>query len=155
VRTARLARALLLCAAVCALASACRGPGEPPTHPDSGTYRDIIRREADSTHTALATTSLLVRTAQAQGLPGTYARVTLRSAAGDLDHVVTDLGQITPPRAQTVPQDRLATIARRDARLLVRLRRDWDDRALRIVVLHTVTRHADEIDRRLDDELQG
>jgi hypothetical protein len=155
VRTTRGIRPLLVCLAVCSLAAACRAPGEPPAHPGVGAYRDIIRRETDSTHTALATTTLLVQTAQTQGLPATYARVTLRSVVGDLDHVVVDLGQITPPRAQTAPQHRLAAIARGDARLLARLQHDWSDRALRTVVLDVATRHANEIDHTLGDELQG
>jgi hypothetical protein len=155
VRTPHVARALLLCVAVCSLAAACRAPGEPPAHPGIGAYRDIIRREADSTHTALATTKLLVLTAQTQGVPATYARVTLRDVVGDLNHVVIDLEQITPPRAEIAPQSRLATIAVRDATLVARLQHAWSDRSLRILVLHVVARHADELDHTLDAELQG
>ena len=115
------ARAVVVCVGICLLATACRAPGEPPTHPDLGVYRDIIRRESDSTHTALATARLLVTTARTQGLPETYARVTLRGAVGDLDHVVTDLHEITPPPAELRPQRRLAAIAVGDAALLARL----------------------------------
>ncbi len=154
-RTPRIACAAVLCVMVCSLAAACRAPGEPPAHPGVGAYRDIIRREADSTHTALATTRLLVLTARTQGVPRTYARVTLRQVVEDLQHVVIDLGEITPPRHEIEPQARLATIANRDATLLERLQHDWSDRALRILVLHVVARHADELDGTLDQELQG
>jgi hypothetical protein len=145
---------LAVAVAICLLAGACRAPGEPPRHPDVGVYRDIIRREADSTHTALATAKLLITTSQTQGLPGTYARVTLRSVVGDLHHVVIDLHEITPPQAAMRPQQRLATIAARDARLLTQLEHDWSDRALRARVLRQVRQHANELDTRLDHELQ-
>jgi hypothetical protein len=148
------ARALLVCVGLCLLATACRAPGEPPAHPDVGVYRDIIRREADSTHTALATAHLLIVTSQRQGLPDTYARVTLRTAVGDLQHVVTDLGEIAPPPASIRPQARLRTIARQDAALLARLQHHWGDHALRARTLRQVVRHADELDGSLDDRLQ-
>jgi hypothetical protein len=151
----RIARVLAGCLALCLLAVACRAPGEPPSHPDTGVYRDIIRREADSTHTALATAKLVIVTADGEGLPSTYARVTLRSIVGDLDHVVIDLHAITPPRAEIRPQRRLETIATADASLLGRLQRDWSDRDLRARVLQQVRRHANELDDTLDDELQG
>ena len=154
-RTRHVACVVLLCVTVCSFAAACRAPGEPPAHPGVGAYRDIIRREADSVHTALATTRLLVLTAQTRGLPATYARVTLRQVVGDLEHVVIDLGKITPPRAEVAPQARLAAIADRDATLLARLQHAWSDRALRTLVLHVVVRHADELDGKLDQELQG
>jgi hypothetical protein len=145
---------LVLVVAVCLCTAACRAPGEPPRHPTTGVYRDIIRREADSTHTALATAKLLIATAQTQGVPGTYARVTLRSAVGDLDHVVTDLGEITPPRDVVGPHHRLASIAASDAELLAQLEHHWSDRALRARVSRQVDRHADELDTTLDAELQ-
>jgi hypothetical protein len=147
-------RVVVLCVGICLLATACRAPGEPPAHPDVGVYRDIIRRESDSTHTALATARLLVTTARTQGLPGTYARVSLRSIVGDLEHVVTDLREITPPPAEKRPQRRLATIAAGDGALLARLEHHWNDRALRARALQQVSRHADELDNRLDRELQ-
>ena len=155
VRTPRIACAAVLCVMVCSLAAACRAPGEPPAHPGIGAYRDIIRREADSTHTALATTRLLVLTARTQGVPRTYARVTLRQVVEDLQHVVIDLGKITPPRARGRATGPARNDRQRDAALLERLQHDWSDRALRILVLHVVARHADELDGTLDQELQG
>ena len=150
----RTVRVLAVAVAVCLLAAACRAPGEPPSHPDVGVYRDIIRREADSTHTALATAKLLITTARAQGIPSTYARVTLRSVVGDLDHVVIDLHKITPPPPAIRPQQRLATIAAHDAQLVGQLQHHWSDSALRAHVLQQVTRHADELDTALDKKLQ-
>jgi hypothetical protein len=150
----RTARILAVAVAVCLLAAACRAPGQPPRHPNVGVYRDIIRREADSTHTALATAELLITTAQTQGLPGTYARVTLRSVVGDLHHVVIDLHEITPPQPAIRAQHRLATIAAHDAQLLAQLQHHWSDSALRTHVLQQVGRHADELDTTLDEELQ-
>lgn len=150
----RVARLLPLAVAICLLAAACRAPGEPPRHPDTGVYRDIIRREADSTHTALATAKLLITTAQTQGIPGTYARVTLRSVVGDLGHVVTDLHEITAPRAAIAPQHRLTTIATHDGQLLEQLEHHWNDGALRARVRERVGRDAAELDTTLDAELQ-
>lgn len=139
---------------VALVGAACRAPGEPPTHPDIGVYRDIIRREADSTHTALATARILIATSSTQGLPATYVHVTLRSVVGDLQHVVVDLDQIRPPAQARKPQARLNAIARDDAKLLMRLQRRWSDRALQLRVLHRVTQDADEIDQTLDNRLQ-
>lgn len=140
---------------VALLGAACRAPGEPPTHPGVGVYRDIIRREADSTHTALATARILIATSKAHGLPATYARVTLRNVVGDLQHVVVDLNQITPPAQARGAQKRLNTIARGDAILLAQLERNWSDRRLQQRALGEVARHADEIDGTLDARLQS
>lgn len=140
---------------VALLGAACRAPGEPPTHPGTGVYRDIIRREADSTHTALATARILIATSEAHGLPATYARVTLRNVVGDLQHVVVDLNQISPPAQARAAQERLNAIARGDAILLAHLERSWGDRRLQRRALGQVARHADEIDANLDPRLQG
>lgn len=150
----RRARTLsLLLGLIVLVATACRAPGQPPRHPDVGVYRDVIRREADSTHTALATARILITTADTQGLPGTYARVTLRSMATDLRHVVVDLNEIRPPAGARLPQKRLTTIASQDAILLKQLQHHWDDHALRQQTLRQVTRHANEIERKLDRRL--
>jgi len=140
---------------VALLGSACRAPGEPPSHPGVGVYRDIIRRESDSTHTALATARLLIATSEAQGLPATYARVTLRNVVGDLQHVVVDLNQITPPAQARGAQTRLNAIARGDAILLAQLEHRWGDHRLQRQALGQVARHAEEIDRTLDPRLQS
>jgi hypothetical protein len=145
----------VLLALVALLGAACRAPGEPPRHPDAGVYRDIIRREADSTHTALATAGILISTSAKHGLPATYARVTLRSLVGDLQHVVVDLNQIRPPSQARAPQMRLNAIARGDATLLAQLQHHWSDRRLRRQVLRQVDSHAEEIDRTLAGRLQG
>ena len=139
---------------VALLGAACRAPGEPPAHPGVGVYRDIIRRETDSTHTALATARILVSAAEKQGVPATYARVTLRSAVGDLQHVVVDLDQIAAPARARVPQARLRAIAHGDALLLARLQHHWGERALQKQVLNRVTHDADEIDNTLATRLQ-
>ena len=150
------ARALsLLLGLVALLGAACRAPGEPPAHPGVGEYRDIIRRETDSTHTALATARILITTAEQQGLPATYARVTLRSVVGDLQHVVVDVDQISAPARARAPQRRLRAIAAGDAALLARLQHHWGDHALQGRVLRRVTRHAGEIDHTLADRLQA
>ena len=137
------------------LGAACRAPGEPPTHPNVGVYRDIIRRETDSTHTALATARILITTAEKHGLPATYARVTLRSVAGDLQNVVVDLDQISAPTRAKAPQRSLRAIAHEDAILLAHLQHHWGDRLLQRRVLHQVTQHADEIDHTLATRLQN
>jgi hypothetical protein len=137
------------------LGTACRAPGEPPHHPGIGVYRDVIRREAGSTHTALATARMLISTADTQGLPGTYARVTLRSIVRDLQNVVIDLDQISPPATARASQKRLKAIASQDAILLAQLQHHWDDHPLQQRALHQVSRHADELDRTLDSHLEN
>ena len=118
-----------------------------------GEYRDIIRRESDSTHTALATAKLLIHTAATAGLPGTYARVTLRSLERRPRERRRRSRQITPPAAAATAQRRLLVIAERDGTLVSRLQHDWTDRALRRRVLDQVSRDADEIDGTLGDQL--
>jgi hypothetical protein len=146
---------LWLCVSLlCGAAAACRAPGEPPTHPGVGEYRDIIRREADSTQTALASATLVIHDANAAGLPETYARVTLRSLDGDLRNVVIDLKQITPPPAAAAAQYRLEAIAQHDGALISRLEHHWSNRRLRSLVLDRVARDADEIDTKLSNQLQ-
>jgi hypothetical protein len=140
---------------VVVLGVACRAPGEPPAHPSVGVYRDVIRRETDSTHTALATARILISAAEKHGLPATYARVTLRSVVGDLQHVVVDLDQIRAPARAKAPQSRLMAIAHGDAILLAHLQHHWGDRVLQRQVLHQVTQHADEIDHKLASRLQS
>jgi hypothetical protein len=144
----------MLLGLVALLGAGCRAPGEPPAHPGAGVYRDIIRRETDSAHTALATARILIATAEKRGLPATYARVTLRSVVGDLRHVVIDLRQISAPARARAPQRRLTAIAGGDATLLARLQHDWGDLALQKRALRRVTRHADEIDHTLATRLQ-
>jgi hypothetical protein len=146
---------LWLCVGLlCGSAVACRAPGEPPTHPGVGEYRDIIRREAGSTQTALASAKLVIDDANAAGLPETYARVTLRSLDGDLRNVVIDLRQITPPPTAAAAQHRLAAIAQHNGALIARLEHHWTDRPLRRLVLDRVARDADEVGTKLSNQLQ-
>jgi hypothetical protein len=147
-------RTLVILVAVCLPAASCRAPGTPPRHPTVGVYRDIIRREADSTHTALATARLLITTARIKGLPDTYVRVTLRGIVGDLQNVATDLHEITPPPRAGRPQQRLAQIAAGDARLLAQVEQRWSEADVRARSVQQVSRDIAELDTTLSKELQ-
>ena len=79
------------------LASGCRAPGEPPSHPAQGDYQDVIRREVDAAGSALSTCVVVLRYVDQDRVPAPYTRVVLRQAANDLRKVSQDLSQITPP----------------------------------------------------------
>ena len=107
----RAAVALLLLALV---ACACRAPGEPPHRPAPGEYRDLIRRELDSVHSALVTVRITLDFYAHDRLPTTYAKVVVRQARRDLEDAVVDLRQVIPPVGARKGQARLLVIARRD-----------------------------------------
>jgi hypothetical protein len=111
----------LLCAALVVTAVGCRAPGEPPSHPDQGAYRDLIRRELGAAQSALGTSVLTLRYLDDGRVPRAYGRVMLRQAANDLRKVAQDLGEVTPPAGVAATQTRMLRLTLRDQRLLERL----------------------------------
>ena len=96
------------------LASGCRAPGEPPSHPAQGEYQDLIRREVDAAGSALSTCVLVLRYVDQDRVPAPYTRVVLRQAANDLRKVSQDLSQITPPPRAARAHASFLAIALRD-----------------------------------------
>jgi hypothetical protein len=106
-------------------ATACRAPGEPPSHPSDATYRDLIRREVATAGSALGSAELLLAQARAGKITMTYAEVGLRQTADDLDGVATDLAQVTPPVGRVIAQQRLRAIVANDRVLLRAIADHW------------------------------
>jgi hypothetical protein len=143
---------LVLGLLVLAIAAAgCRAPGEPPSHPDRGAYRDLMRREVGAAESALASGELTLRYLDERRLPRAYARVMLRQAANDLRKVGQDLGEVTPPAAVARAHARMATLTRRDQQLLERL--DSSNRADRQTVRTALARDAGTLGDDLDPVL--
>jgi hypothetical protein len=103
------------------LASGCRAPGEPASHPTQGQYQDLIRREVDAAGSALSTCVLVLRYVDQDRVPAPYSRVVFRQAANDLRKVSQDLSQITPPPRAARAHASFLAITRRDRSRLDRL----------------------------------
>ena len=91
------AAALAIIALSSAVATSCTAPGEPPPHPDTAAYQDVLRRELSTTTSALATMQLTLSYANHHRITQTYATTITHQAQADLTRVATDLTQITPP----------------------------------------------------------
>ncbi|MDX6596479.1 MAG: hypothetical protein QOE87_366 [Gaiellales bacterium] len=148
-------RLTLSLVAIVLVAVACRTPGQPPTRPTQGEYRDIIRRELDSAGSALASGELVLRYVEARRLPDTYAAVTLRQAANDLRKVAQDLGEIQSPQRATRAQARLRAICRRDGRSLTIIHTHLDDLRQRRRVRIAITRDARVLVEQLGKQLDS
>ena len=75
----------------------CTAPGEPPTHPSTADYHDLMRRETDKTTSTIATMQVVVGELRRGRITQNYATVMTRQSVADLTSVVTDLRQITAP----------------------------------------------------------
>jgi hypothetical protein len=137
------------------LASACRAPGEPPTHPGRGEYQDLIRRELASLQTAQSSTRLLLRYAARGDIPGNYGIVVLRQNATDLSGIVTDLREVQPPGHFAPAHHRLLRLAQRDATLVDRLTHAWNNDPLKLHARKTLGDDADTVTQTLEPELVG
>lgn len=92
----------------------CTAPGEPPSHPSTADYHDLMRRETGKATSTVATMQVVVGELRRGRIPQNYATVMTRQSVADLTSVVTDLRQITAPSAA------LARDQRRLQRLLAR-----------------------------------
>jgi len=92
----------------------CTAPGEPPAHPSTAEYHDLMRRETGKATSTIATMRVVVGQLRRGRMPQNYATVMTRQSVADLTSVLTDLRQITAPSAD------LARGQRRFQRLLVR-----------------------------------
>jgi hypothetical protein len=133
------------------VATACTAPGEPPAHPNTAAYHDLIRRELSTTTSALATMQLTLTYANRNRISQTYATTITHQAEADLTHVATDLSQISPPRRYTTPQHSLQTLATRAAHQLATLANHWNQttRTQELHTLGTYSKTADHLSQKL------
>jgi hypothetical protein len=92
----------------------CTAPGEPPAHPSTGDYHDLMRRETGKATSTIATMQVVVGELRRGKITQNYATVITRQSVADLTSVITDLRQITAPSAN------LARHQRRLQHLLIR-----------------------------------
>jgi hypothetical protein len=131
------AATLAILATLLPVPTACNAPGEPPPHPSTATYQDLIRRELSTTTTALATMQLTLTYANHNRITQTYAATITDQAQADLTRVATDLTQITPPNPYTTPHHNLQTLATEAAHQLATLTNHWNQ-TTRTHLLHTL-----------------
>jgi hypothetical protein len=75
----------------------CTAPGEPPAHPSTADYHDLMRRETAKATSTIATMQVVVGELRRGRITQNYATVMARQSVADLTSVVTDLRQITAP----------------------------------------------------------
>jgi len=89
----------------------CTAPGEPPAHPSTAEYHDLMRRETGKATSTIATMRVVVGQLRRGRMPQNYATVMTRQSVADLTSVLTDLRQITAPSADLARgQRRLARV---------------------------------------------
>jgi hypothetical protein len=140
-------------AVVVLLASGCRAPGEPPSHPTQGEYQDLIRREVDAAGSALSTCVLVLHYVDEDRVPAPYTRVVLRQAANDLRKVSQDLSQITPPPRAARAHASFLAITLRDRNRLDDLVKQPDNTSARHTVSHALSADAATLHNHLTQQL--
>jgi hypothetical protein len=105
----------ILIALLVVMVAGCTAPGEPPAHPSTADYHDLMRRETDKATSTIATMQVVVGELRRGRITQNYATVMTRQSVADLTSVVTDLRQITAPSSD------LARHQRRLQHLLVRI----------------------------------
>jgi hypothetical protein len=145
------AATLAIIATLLPVPAACTAPGEPPAHPNTAAYHDLIRRELSTTTTALATMQLTLTYANRNRISQTYATTITHQAQADLARVATDLSQITPPPRYTTPHHSLQTLATRAAHQLATLTNDWNQttRTQELQTLNTDSKTANHLSQKL------
>jgi hypothetical protein len=146
-------RPQLVAIAVVLVASGCRAPGEPPSHPAQGEYRDLIRREVDAAGSALSTCVLVLRYVDQDRVPAQYSRVVLRQAANDLRKVAQDLSQITPPPRAARAHVSFLAITRRDRHRLDHLAGEPNNTSARHAVRAALSADAATLHNHLTQQL--
>lgn len=120
-------RRVLIAALLVSAVAGCTAPGEPPAHPSTAEYHDLMRRETGKATSTIATMQVVVGELRRGRITQNYATVMTRQSVADLTSVVADLRQITAPGAA------LARHQRQLQRLLIRtiptvgsVTDDWD-----------------------------
>ena len=108
----------------------CTAPGEPPAHPSTADYHDLMRRETDKTTSTIATMQVVVGELRRGRITQNYATVMTRQSVADLTSVVTDLRQITAPSTDLARHQRqLQRLLTRTIPTVRSVVDDWDKRA--------------------------
>ncbi len=124
----------------------CTAPGEPPAHPSTADYHDLMRRETGKATSTIATMQVVVGELRRGRITQSYATVMTRQSGADLTSIVTDLRQITAPSAVLAGhQRRLQRLLTRTIATVGSVIDDWDQRAR---LAHTVVRLS-AVERRL------
>ena len=84
----------------------CTAPGEPPAHPSTADYHDLMRRETGKTTSTIATMQVVVGELRRGRITQNYATVMTRQSVADLTSVATDLRQITAPSSDLARHQR-------------------------------------------------
>jgi len=122
-------RRLLMALLVVAVAG-CTAPGEPPAHPSTADYHDLMRRETGMATSTIATMQVVVGESRRGRITQNYATVMTRQSVADLTSVVTDLRQITAPTADLARHQRqLQRLLSRTIPTVVSVTHDWDQPA--------------------------
>jgi hypothetical protein len=143
--------AAILATLSCAVATACTAPGEPPPHPNTAAYHDLIRRELSTTTSALATMQRTLTYANHNRITKTYATAITHQAEADLTRVATDLSQITPPAKYQAAHRRLHSLATDAAHQIAALPDRWSQAARNqeLRILNTESQAADNLSQKL------
>lgn len=122
-------RPILVAVLVLAVAG-CTAPGEPPAHPSTADYHDLLRRETGKATSTVATMQVVVGQLRRGRIPQNYATVMTRQSVADLTSVVTDLRQITAPSAELArDQRRLQRLLDATIPTVGSVIEDWDQPA--------------------------
>ena len=108
----------------------CTAPGEPPAHPSTADYHDLMRRETGKATSTIATMQVVVGELRHGRITQNYATVMTRQSVADLTSIVTDLRQITAPSADLVRHQRqLQHLLARTIPTVGSVIDDWDQPA--------------------------
>jgi hypothetical protein len=116
----------------------CTASGEPPAHPSTADYHDLMRRETGKATSTIATMQVVVGELRRGRITQSYATVMTRQSVADLTSIVTDLRQITAPSAVLAGHQRqLQRLLTRTIPTVGSVIDDWDQRAR---LAHTAVR---------------
>ena len=104
--TGRAVRRVFIAALLVMTVAGCTAPGEPPAHPATADYHDLMRRETGKATSTIATMQVVVGELRRGRITQNYATVMTRQSVADLTSIVTDLRQITAPSADLVRHQR-------------------------------------------------
>lgn len=112
------------------IVAGCTAPGEPPAHPSTADYHDLMRRETSKATSTIATMQVVVNELRRGRITQNYATVMTRQSVADLTSIVTDLRQITAPRADLARHQRqLQRLLARTIPTVGSVIDDWDQPA--------------------------
>jgi hypothetical protein len=112
------------------MVAGCTAPGEPPAHPSTADYHDLMRRETAKATGTIATMQVVVGELRRSRITHNYATVMTRQSVADLTSVITDLRQITAPGTDLARHQRqLQHLLTRTIPTVASVINTWDQRA--------------------------